>query len=111
MADDDDEHTRGLMFRKVLKPDFGMVFIFPDEAKRAFWMRNTLIPLDMLFVRADGTIDSIVENAEPLTLTPRPSAGPAKYVVELNGGDAKAHGFAAGQHVEFLNLALPSAAH
>jgi len=77
---------RGLMFRKAMAPDAGMLFVFDQTEDRAFWMKNTLIPLDMIFIRTDGTIANIVEGAEPQTLTPRTSEGPAKAVLELNGG-------------------------
>ncbi len=107
VADDEFEHTRGLMFRRSMAPSWGMVFVFDDEAPRSFWMKNTLLELDMLFVRSDGTIDSIVERAEPLTLAPRQSRGPARFVIELLGGEARRRGLAPGQHVELLNLANP----
>lgn len=80
------ERTVGLMFVRSMPADAGMLFVFPDVAPRSFWMRNTLIPLDMLFIAPDGTIINIIERAEPQTLDSRPSEGPAKYVLELNGG-------------------------
>lgn len=97
------ERMRGLMFRRNMAPDFGMVFVFETDRPQAFWMRNTLIPLDMVFVRSDGVVDSVV-TAEPLTETPRPSAGPAMYVVELNAGEAGRNGIGPGVRVEFSNL-------
>lgn len=104
VADDDWEEMRGLMFRREMAKGWGMVFVFADEAPRSFWMRNTLMPLDMVFVRSDGVVDSVVEKAEPLTLTPRRSNGAAKYVVELAGGEAAAAGIAAGVRLSFDNL-------
>ena len=98
------EHARGLMDRPWMVEEWSMLFIFPTEQPRSFWMRNTLIPLDMVFVRGDGVVDSIVERAEPLTETSRRSAGPARYVIELNGGEASRRGLRAGQRVRFVNI-------
>ena len=84
--------------------DYGMLFVFPDERPRRFWMRNTLIPLDLLFIRADGTLDSMSENAQPLDERGEPSDGPARYVLELNAGEAARLGLEPGVRVEFLNL-------
>jgi uncharacterized membrane protein (UPF0127 family) len=84
-----EQQERGLMFRKSMAPDAGMLFVFDDVQQRMFWMKNTLIPLDMIFIRADGTIANIVEKAPPQTLDPRSSEGPAKAVLELNGGIAR----------------------
>lgn len=97
------ERARGLMFRRNMAPDAGMLFVFPNERPQSFWMRNTLIPLDMVFVRADLTVDSVVANAEPLTESPRSSDGPALYVIELNAGDAAARGIVAGVTVSLDN--------
>lgn len=104
VADEDWEEMRGLMFRREMVAGWGMVFVFADEAPRSFWMKNTLLPLDMVFVRADGVVDSVVAKAEPLTLTPRRSKGPAKYVVELGAGVAAASGIEAGVRLAFDNL-------
>jgi uncharacterized membrane protein (UPF0127 family) len=86
LATTSQEQTIGLMFVESMPADAGMLFVFPDVAMHNFWMRNTLIPLDMLFIGPDGKIVNIIERAEPLTLDPRPSAAPVKYVLELNGG-------------------------
>lgn len=104
VADDDWEEMRGLMYRREMLPGWGMVFVFADEAPRSFWMKNTLLPLDMVFVRADGVVDSVVERAEPLTLKPRRSAGPAKYVVELGAGVAAMSGIVPGARLAFDNM-------
>jgi len=98
------EQARGLMYRHVMAEDFGMIFVFPDDAPRSFWMMNTFIPLDMIFVRSDGIVDSIVENAEPRTQTSRRSAGPARYVIELNAGEAARYGIAPGTRAILENL-------
>ena len=104
LALDSSAQARGLMHRRNLVPDWGMLFVFPGDRPRSFWMRNTLISLDMVFIRGDGVIDSFQENTEPLTETPRPSEGPARYVLELNAGDVARLGLSAGDRVEFVNL-------
>ncbi len=99
IARNPNELAYGLMNRTSMPPDHGMLFVFPEEAERSFWMKNTLIPLDMIFIRADGTINSIHHSAIPLDLTPIYSKGPALAVLELNGGRAKDLGLAPGQVV------------
>jgi uncharacterized membrane protein (UPF0127 family) len=99
-----EETRRGLMHRQVMVPNFGMLFVFDSDRPRSFWMRNTLIPLDMVFIRSDGVIDSVQENAEPLTESPRPSTGAARYVLELNAGEVERLGLRAGSAVAFMNL-------
>jgi uncharacterized protein len=101
VADDEDERRRGLMFRATMGADQGMLFLFPTEEQLSFWMRNTLIPLDMIFIRSDKTILGVVENAEPKTETPRRVAGTSQFVLEVNGGVAAAQGIKAGQTVSF----------
>ena len=83
-----DQQARGLMFRPVLGTNKGMLFIFDQQRQLSFWMRNTLIPLDMVFIDNDGKLVSIQREAEPKTTTPRPSSGPARYVLEIDGGEA-----------------------
>lgn len=90
---------RGLMFREEMADDAGMLFLFDPVRPVSFWMRNTLIPLDMLFIAPDGTILNIEAEAEPETETRRPSAGPVRGVLEINGGLAAALGIAAGDRV------------
>lgn len=100
LAQNDEERARGLMYRRSLGVNEGMLFIFPDETVLSFWMRNTYLPLDMLFIRADGTIAGIVENAEPETETPRTIGQPSRYVLEVNAGWARRNGVKAGDRVE-----------
>ncbi len=78
-----------------------MLFLFPQLVDGPFWMKNTLIPLDILFIGADKKIISMVENAEPLSTTPRAPAGPYQYVLEIEGGRARELGIQAGDRVEF----------
>src|SRR5215510_5035756 len=92
---------RGLMFREHLPPDQGMLFLMKEEREWPFWMRNTLIPLDMIFIASDKTIAGIVENAEPRTDTLRQVAKPSLYVLEVNGGFSAAHKLTAGAKVQF----------
>jgi len=101
LALDEPSQERGLMFRKEVPPDTGMLFVFPGESPHVFWMKNTLVPLDMLFLSKERRIVAIIENAEPLTLTPRDPRAPAKYVLEIAGGTSFARGFKVGDAVEF----------
>ena len=78
----------GLMFTPDLPDRHGMLFIFEADAVLRFWMKNTQIPLDMLFFDSAGQLVSLIRSAEPFSLTPRASTGPARYVLEINGGDA-----------------------
>jgi uncharacterized protein len=93
--------TRGLMWRKQLPEGTGMLFIFPNEEPLSFWMRNTLIPLDMIFIGADRKVVNVVSNAEPKTLVGRPSTGPALYVLEVPGGWAQKVQIKSGTKMEF----------
>ena len=92
---------RGLMYRSSMPEDHGMLFVFPDDVVRSFWMKNTLIPLDMLFIDAEGRIVGIHADAVPLTTTPRSAGVASRYVLETNGGWAGRHGVRAGDRVEF----------
>lgn len=94
IADEPAERQMGLMFRQSLAPNAGMVFIFPTTEIHAFWMHNTYIPLDMIFIGEDFKVVGVVANAVPQTDTSRSVGVPSKYVVEVNGG------FAAQQQIE-----------
>jgi len=100
IANDDNEREIGLMFRKRLGDNEGMLFEFDQPAVQSFWMKNTLIPLDMVFIGADGRIVSIIKNAGPKTLDPRTSKGPATGVLELRGGLADQDGIRPGDRVQ-----------
>jgi uncharacterized protein len=99
LATNDAERERGLMFRKELPEGRGMLFDFEREAPVAFWMHNTYIPLDMIFIRADGSILRIAENTEPLSDRLVPSGGPVRAVLEVIGGTARRLGIAPGDKV------------
>ena len=104
LALDDAHRSHGLMFRKKLGPYEGMLFDFFMEMPVSFWMKNTLIPLDMLFIAADGHILNIAERTIPQTETPVPSAGPIKAVLELNGGTSQRLGIKPGDRVRQKSL-------
>ena len=90
------------MFRESMDADRGMLFLFPREQQLSFWMKNTFIPLDLVFIRSDRTILGVVENAEPRTLTSRRVDGISQFVLEINGGLARTRGIRAGQKVTFM---------
>ncbi|PLR21904.1 hypothetical protein SGCZBJ_20250 [Caulobacter zeae] len=93
------EQRKGLMLRKSLAPDRGMLFIYRKPQRAAFWMKNTLIPLDILYIGPDGKILSMVRNARPLDETPLPSGGPVLGVLEIAGGRAGQLGVLPGDRV------------
>ena len=95
------QQARGLMYRTSLGVNKGMLFIFQREQMQAFWMANTLIPLDMVFIDAEARLVSIQREAEPLSRTSRPSEGPARFVLEIDGGEAAALGIDADTLFEF----------
>lgn len=100
--------TRGLMYREFLAADAGMLFLMPKQEVQSFWMRNTLIPLDMLFIGEDMTVVGIVERAQPRTDTSRTVGKPSRYVLEVNGGWASTHGISAGATVRFVGVPAAS---
>lgn len=89
LAQTPEEQTLGLMNRRSLAPDGGMLFDFGSDRLIVMWMKNTLIPLDMLFIAADGKIIGIAERTVPMSLETIPSPGPARAVLEVNGGTAE----------------------
>jgi uncharacterized protein len=99
MAENDADRSKGLMYRKELPEGKGMLFDFKRDQEVSFWMQNTYIPLDMLFIRGDGTILRIAENTEPLSTKLVPSGGPVRAVLEVIGGTARKFGIAPGDRV------------
>jgi uncharacterized protein len=99
MANTPEEQAKGLMFRRSLAEGQGMLFDFHEEQPTSFWMKNTYIPLDMIFIRADGRILRIAENTVPLSEALVPSGGPVRAVLEVIGGTARKLGIAAGDRV------------
>jgi uncharacterized protein len=108
IAADDASRATGLMHRTHLAHDAGMLFDFRTTVMTAFWMKDTVIPLDMLFVRPDGTIASIAANAVPLSTAEIAAPEPVRAVIEINGGEAKTLGIAPGDRVLGPMFAKPS---
>ncbi|HEX2678997.1 MAG TPA: DUF192 domain-containing protein [Polyangiales bacterium] len=100
----DEARQQGLMFRRQLAPDAGMLFVFEEARELTFWMHNTYLPLDMIFITSDLAILGVVENATPLTDTPRRVPGVSRYVLEVNAGFARAHGLTAGTRLRFVDV-------
>lgn len=98
---------RGLMFRRELAPNAGMLFQFPRSRHLTFWMRSTLIRLDMIFITSDMRVLGVVENATPETDDLRSVEGDSQFVLEVNGGFAREHGIAAGTTVRFEAVPPP----
>ncbi|WP_332461086.1 DUF192 domain-containing protein [Acuticoccus mangrovi] len=96
IADDPIERSRGLMFRKEMARDHGMLFDFGGEGERTFWMKNTPLPLDIIFIRADGTVVSIAHHTTPFSTDAIPSHGKARFVFEVNAGVADEIGLEPG---------------
>lgn len=101
IADDDYQTETGLMYRKSMEDNQGMLFIFTDSQYRYFYMRNTEIPLDIIYIDQNKTIVSIQKNAKPYDETSLPSEGPAKYVLEINGGLSTKWNLQKGDKIEF----------
>lgn len=95
----DAERERGLMYRQSMPADHGMIFDFEADQPVAFWMKNTPLPLDMVFITSDGVIYRIEANAEPYSERNIPSGGAVRYVLEINGGAARKIGAKPGDRV------------
>ncbi len=95
-----EQRAKGLMYRRYMPPDRGMLFDFGSSEPVAMWMQNTYIPLDMLFIRKDGSIARIAENTEPLSTRTIPSGEPVLSVLEINGGVARQLGIKPGDRIE-----------
>lgn len=99
LAQSPQEQAKGLMFRTELADTMGMIFPFDYPRQASFWMKNTVIPLDIIFIRSDGTIENIAENTTPYSTIPVGSTGPVGSVLELRGGLTQEMGIAAGDKV------------
>jgi uncharacterized membrane protein (UPF0127 family) len=99
--------ARGLMYRTELADGDGMLFVFDREEEQSFWMKNTFIPLDIVFIAGDGRIVGIHENARPMSTAMISVGRPSRLVLEVPGGWTAKHGVAAGQQVELRGVPLP----
>ncbi len=108
IAADDASRETGLMHRSHMARDAGMLFDFGKPVMTAFWMKDTPLPLDMLFVRADGTISTVAANAVPFSTAEIVSAEPIRAVIEIHGGLARTLGIAPGDRVRSAIFSRPS---
>ena len=103
IAATDESRTRGLMFRRDLPQDRGMIFVFPSTEDHTFWMHNTPLALDLIFLADDRTVVGVV-TAAPQTDTPRTVHKPSRFVVEVSAGEAAAHAVGPGTHAAFIDI-------
>lgn len=104
LAEDEWELREGLMYRKSMASNQGMLFVMDTEEQQSFWMLNTYIPLDIIFADRRGNIVAIAKNVPPHSLDPVPSKVPAKYVLEVNAGFCDQHGIVVGDRFEWNRL-------
>lgn len=104
IADDPAEKQQGLMWRHTLAPHHGMLFLYRQPTEAAFWMRNTYIPLDIIFIRADGRVHRVAAHAVPLSDTRIPSQGPILAVLEIGAGLAERYGIGPGTRISHRSL-------
>jgi uncharacterized protein len=104
IADAPDTRERGLMYRQALAPDAGMLFVYPQEVEASFWMRNTFLPLDMIFISENRRVLGSVENAKPLSTDHVGIDAPSRFVLEVNAGFVQRHGIRAGSPVRFEGI-------
>jgi uncharacterized membrane protein (UPF0127 family) len=109
IADTATSREYGLMFRKQLDKDAGMIFVFKAPEHQTFWMKNTIIPLDMIFADSTGKIIGMVHNAAPFSEAIDAVDGDSQYVLEVNGGFCDRHGIKAGDILRFVGF-VPQAA-
>lgn len=101
IAENEAEHAKGLMYRSYMPDSVGMLFIFQNVQPQSFWMKNTHIPLDIIYVGPDKKIVSIQKNAKPFSEDNLPSYGDVQYVVEVNGGYTDQYGIKVGDSIQF----------
>ena len=107
IADTPEKRRYGLMYRKQLPDQHGMLFVFPSETAQAFWMKNTPLSLDILFINAARSIVHITPHTTPFSEKPIPSGGPAQFVLEVRAGFCERHGIRRGTQVEFVRIPAP----
>jgi uncharacterized membrane protein (UPF0127 family) len=110
IADTPAKREMGLQYRRELALDQGMIFLFPAEEQQSFWMKNTPLPLDMIFISADRKIVGIIENTVPFSLEARSVGTRSRYVLEINAGLSRRYGFKAGDTVRFHGFTPDGAA-
>jgi uncharacterized membrane protein (UPF0127 family) len=101
------ERQQGLMHRSKLEPGTGMIFLFEEPSMQSFWMKNTLISLDMIFIDENLVVVGVVDNTVPMTLTPCRVDAPSQYVLEVKAGFAAHHGIGPGTKVTFKGFDYP----
>ena len=101
------ERQRGLMYRKRLDAGRGMLFVYPAEGRHTFWMKNTYVPLDMIFIGSNRRVVEIVENTKPLSTESLGGTAPSQFVLEVVAGFCRRHGVRVGDKVEFKNIEAP----
>ncbi len=109
VADAPEERARGLMYRKELAGDAGMIFVFPSSEEHGFWMKNTFVSLDMIFVGEDLKVAGVAADTEPLSEETVTVGKPSKYVIEVVAGFCAKHGIAAGTTVRLTDVPLNAA--
>jgi uncharacterized membrane protein (UPF0127 family) len=109
IADTPGKRELGLQYRRELADNRGMLFLFPAEKENVFWMKNTPIPLDMVFIDASHQIVGIVENAVPFSTEARSVSVPSQFVLEIKGGLSRRYGFGVGDRVRFEDVATETA--
>jgi uncharacterized membrane protein (UPF0127 family) len=106
IADTAGKRQMGLQYRQNLADDRGMIFLFPSESVQTFWMKNTPISLDMIFINRNRKIVGIVERTVPFSLDSRSVTEPSQFVLEINGGLARRHGIQTGDSVRFDGIKI-----
>ncbi|HEX7406299.1 MAG TPA: DUF192 domain-containing protein [Candidatus Binatia bacterium] len=104
VADTPESRARGLMYRNDMAPNAGMLFIFPNETEQQFWMKNTPLPLDMVFIGKEHRIVGIVADTQPFTTSPLGVPGRSQYVLEVHAGFCASHGISTGNQVDFVRV-------
>ena len=95
------QQRRGLMFVRNLPANVGMLFVYEDDAYHSMWMKNTYIPLDMVFVRSDGSVSSVIQDTVPMSMNSQAAVEPVRYVLELNAGTARRHKIGKRSRIEW----------
>jgi len=104
IADTDFDIQTGLMYRNTMKPNQGMLFVFEDESERFFYMKNTKIALDLIFIDGNNKIVNLKKNAKPFDETSLPSNAPSKYVLEVNAGSVNSWRLAVGDSISYQSI-------